>query len=57
VVMGMILLSEASTMKKEASKKKIVALCGLGSVAFFFSLLLSVFRAKYQGYPYSFLIK
>jgi oligosaccharyltransferase complex subunit gamma len=57
VVMGMILLSEATTMKREASKKKIVALCGLGSVAFFFSLLLSVFRAKYQGYPYSFLIK
>lgn len=30
----------------------VVALCGLACVAFFFSLLLSVFKAKYQGYPY-----
>lgn len=30
----------------------VVALCGLGAVGLFFSLLLSVFRAKYQGYPY-----
>lgn len=30
----------------------VVALVGLGLVAFFFSLLLSVFRSKYQGYPY-----
>lgn len=57
VVMGMILLSEANNMKRDPGKRKIVALCGLGSVAFFFSLLLSVFRAKYHGYPYSFLIK
>lgn len=57
VVMGMILLSEANSLKKDANKKKIVAVCGLASVTFFFSLLLSVFRAKYQGYPYSFLMK
>jgi len=30
----------------------VVALCGLGAVGLFFSVLLSVFRAKYQGYPY-----
>jgi len=30
----------------------VVALCGLGAVGLFFSLLLSLFRAKYQGYPY-----
>jgi len=57
VVVGMILLNEASSIEGDASKKCIVALVGLGLVAFFFSLLLSVFRNKYQGYPYSFLIK
>lgn len=30
----------------------VMALIGLGVVAFFFSMLLSVFRQKYQGYPY-----
>ena len=30
----------------------VMALIGLATVVFFFSLLLSVFRAKYQGYPY-----
>jgi oligosaccharyltransferase complex subunit gamma len=57
IVAGMIMLSEADAMKRDPSKKRIVALCGLGAVGLFFSLLLSVFRAKYQGYPYSFLIK
>jgi len=57
VVVGMILLNEAHSIKGDASKKRIMALIGLGTVVFFFSLLLSVFRAKYQGYPYSFLIK
>ncbi|WAR00171.1 MAGT1-like protein [Mya arenaria] len=33
------------------------ALVGLGCVVVFFSLLLSIFRSKYQGYPYSFLFK
>lgn len=34
----------------------VIALVGLGLVAFFFSLLLSVFRSKYQGYPYRYVI-
>ena len=57
VVIGMILLNEANTLKTDSSKKRMMALIGLVLVAFFFSLLLSVFRAKYHGYPYSFLIK
>lgn len=57
VVMGMILLNEANNVKGDAGKKRILSLVGLAAVAFFFSLLLSVFRAKYQGYPYSFLMK
>ncbi|KAK2150514.1 hypothetical protein LSH36_402g02029 [Paralvinella palmiformis] len=52
VVIGMILLNEANSMKGDASKKKAVALGGLACVAFFFSVLLSVFKAKYHGYPY-----
>lgn len=56
VVIGMILLNEASAIKTAVGKRRVVALCGLGTFVFFFSLLLSVFRSKYQGYPYSFLI-
>ncbi|KAK6168369.1 hypothetical protein SNE40_020920 [Patella caerulea] len=57
VVVGFIMLNEAHTMKSDGRKKRIMALVGLGCVAIFFSLLLSVFRSKYQGYPYSFLFK
>ncbi|ELT95019.1 hypothetical protein CAPTEDRAFT_183918 [Capitella teleta] len=57
VVCGMILLNEANRSSGDPSKKRIMAMCGLACVAFFFSLLLSVFKAKYQGYPYSFLLK
>ena len=56
VAVGMILLNEAPNWK-DGSKKRTTALVGIGLVAFFFSLLLSVFRAKYGGYPYSFLLK
>merc|ERR1719458_2072808 len=38
-------------------KRKILAVVGLGLLAFFFSLILSIFRSKAGGYPYSFLIK
>ncbi|KAK7503814.1 hypothetical protein BaRGS_00004937 [Batillaria attramentaria] len=54
VVVGFLLLNEAHTMKGDAGKRRIMALAGLGCVAIFFSLLLSIFRSKYQGYPYSF---
>ena len=30
----------------------VVAICALGSIVFFFSVLLSVFRSKHEGYPY-----
>lgn len=57
VVFGFILLNEAASGKGDVGKRRIIAVVGLGIVAFFFSLILSVFRSKYQGYPYSFLIK
>lgn len=57
VVSGFILLSEARSMKSHVRKKRVVAICALGSIVFFFSVLLSVFRSKHEGYPYSFLLK
>ncbi|KAL9973173.1 hypothetical protein ACROYT_G019590 [Oculina patagonica] len=56
-VAGMILLNEKALEVKEVGKRRIVVMVGLGLVVLFFSLLLSVFRSKYHGYPYSFLIK
>lgn len=57
VVGGFIMMSEANVLKGDPGKKRILALVGLGCVAVFFSLLLSIFRSKYSGYPYSFLFK
>ncbi|XP_067912927.1 tumor suppressor candidate 3 isoform X2 [Heterodontus francisci] len=57
ITMGMVLLNEAATSKGDVGKRRIICLVGLGLVVFFFSLLLSIFRSKYHGYPYSFLIK
>ncbi|KAF7992000.1 hypothetical protein HCN44_010820 [Aphidius gifuensis] len=57
VVLGMILMTEGASRKGDVRKKKIFAVIGLGLVAVFFSLLLSIFRNKAQGYPYSLLFK
>jgi len=54
---GIILMCEANNVKGEANKRKVMVLGGLAMFAVFFSIVLSIFRAKYQGYPYSFLIK
>uniref|UniRef100_A0A1W7R9C2 Tumor suppressor candidate 3 n=1 Tax=Hadrurus spadix TaxID=141984 RepID=A0A1W7R9C2_9SCOR len=53
IVFGVILLNEAAASKGESKKQKIMALIGLATVAIFFSLLLSIFRSKAHGYPYS----
>ncbi|CAG0913885.1 unnamed protein product [Notodromas monacha] len=56
IVVGMILLTEAANSKTGAGdvgKRRIMAIIGLALVAFFFSLLLSIFRSKAGGYPYS----
>ena len=57
IVCGMIMLTEAGESKADVGKRKILAVVGLGLLAFFFSLILSIFRSKAGGYPYSFLIK
>ncbi|KAK4887222.1 hypothetical protein RN001_003493 [Aquatica leii] len=56
IVLGMILLTE-SGKKGDPKKKKILAIAGIILVSVFFSLILSIFRSKTSGYPYSFLFK
>jgi len=53
----MIMLTEAGDSKGDVGKRRILAVVGLALLAFFFSLILSIFRSKAGGYPYSFLIK
>ncbi|XP_034099072.1 tumor suppressor candidate 3 [Drosophila nasuta] len=56
IVLGMILLIESGTQKAN-NRNRIMAMAGLVLLTVFFSFLLSVFRSKAQGYPYSFLFK
>lgn len=51
-VLGMILMTEAASGKGDIRKRRIMSIVGLGLMAFFFSLILSVFRSKAGGYPY-----
>jgi len=53
VVVGMVLLNEAPKYTNDSGMKKVLAVGGLAMVTFFFSMILSIFRSKYQGYPYS----
>ncbi|XP_076799649.1 dolichyl-diphosphooligosaccharide--protein glycosyltransferase subunit TUSC3-like [Clavelina lepadiformis] len=57
IVVGFALLSEVHNPEMEVSKRRVFAIGGLVMVVFFFSLLISVFRRKYQSYPYSLLIR
>lgn len=53
VVVGMILMNEAPKYANDNGLKKVMAIGGLAMVTLFFSMILSIFRSKYQGYPYS----
>lgn len=62
VVLGVILMCEAGNQPDEKTGpgpgfRRIQAAFGLGLLVFFFSLILSMFRSKAGGYPYSFLFK
>ena len=62
IVFGTILLTEAASpegpsSRNKVGKRRMFAIVGLFLLAFFFSLILSIFRSKAGGYPYSFLIK
>lgn len=56
-MLGMILMTEAAARKGDVKKRRIFAVIGLGLVAIFFSLLLSIFRNKAQGYPYRYVFQ
>lgn len=60
ITVGLIFLIESMKQGGKAidqKKKKFMSIAGLILVAVFFSLLLSIFRGKAHGYPYSFLFK
>jgi len=57
VGLGVVLMNESMKSKGDPKKRKIMAVAGLVLTTLFFSLLLSVFRGKAHGYPYSFLFK
>lgn len=52
IVVGMILLTDAGS-HNDSKRNKLMVIIGLAMVLVFFSLILSVFRSKAQGYPYS----
>ncbi|XP_002167116.3 tumor suppressor candidate 3 [Hydra vulgaris] len=54
---GFILLNDNAMSQNDPKKRKMFTIIGLAIIVLFFSLILSVFRGKYHGYPYSFLIK
>lgn len=52
IVVGMIVLTDAGS-QTDSKRSKLMVIVGLGMMIVFFSLILSVFRSKAQGYPYS----
>ena len=52
VSLGMVMVTWAANSKEDGTKRRVVTMLGIGMVAVFFSLLLSVFRNKAGGYPY-----
>ncbi|XP_075212414.1 oligosaccharide transferase gamma subunit [Lycorma delicatula] len=58
IVLGMIMMTDAAARKNcDVRMRQILSLVGLAIVAIFFSVILSIFRSKAHGYPYSFLFK
>lgn len=57
ITLGMVLLTDAAEGKGDVGRRRLFAIVGLALFAFFFSLILSIFRSKAGGYPYSFLFK
>lgn len=50
-------MTEAAARTGDVKKRRIFAVIGLALVAVFFSLLLSLFRNKAQGYPYRYVLQ
>ena len=49
--------SSSSGSGQDVGKRRVMVVGALIVITVFFSLLLSIFRGKYQGYPYSFLFR
>ena len=56
VVFGMLLVIEAAESgNTKMTRRQIIAFIGVVLILIFFSLLLSIFKSKLHGYPYSLL--
>ena len=56
VVFGMLLVIEAAeSSNTKVKRRQIIAFIGVVLILIFFSLLLSIFKSKLHGYPYSLL--
>ncbi|XP_037658537.1 magnesium transporter protein 1-like [Choloepus didactylus] len=56
ITLGMVILDKAATSRMNFLKRKMMCMIGMCLVVIFFSWLLSLFRYKEPGYPYSFLM-
>ncbi|KAF0773311.1 tumor suppressor candidate 3 [Aphis craccivora] len=57
LVFGAVIMIDSYTKKTDSKTRKIMTVGGLALVVFLFSVILSIFKSKAHGYPYSFLIK
>lgn len=57
IVIGMIMMTDAGSRKGDVRMRQIMSIVGLVIVHVFFSIILSIFRSKAHGYPYSYLFK
>ena len=56
IVFGMLLVIEAAESgNTKVKRRQIIAFIGVVLILIFFSLLLSIFKSKLHGYPYSLL--
>jgi len=56
ISLGMILLNERFAVFEEMGAQKVIPIVGLALVVLVFGYMLSIFRMKYQGYPYRLVI-
>ena len=57
IVVGMIMVTDANVKKGHVSKRRMFAIIGIALIAVFYSFILSIFRSKADGYPFSFLLR
>lgn len=57
ISLGVIFMNDSMRGRGDVKRKKMTAVAGLVMTAVFFSLLLSIFKGKAHGYPYTFLFK